>query len=168
MAQRPSISEYIETIKTSAPKMINNIQELAKAEIKPAAKNGGLAVGLFAAAAIVVATVLWLVLITIGFALAIIFSQVFHRSPVTSLALGFLLLVVLSLILAGVLAVLGISRIKKVKAPQATIAEAKASLAAISEAVSAGVQDAQKGHLGQTKLGATNLPKPAELPTDRQ
>lgn len=158
MAKRPSVGDYIETIKESAPRMLSDIGELAKAEIKPAAKHGGIGAGMFAAAGLFGAALLWILLLVAGFGIAIIFNQAVGMSAVTSLCIGFAIIAGLVLIIAAVLGLIGYRQIRKVKAPEMTIAEAKASVKTISEAVSQGVRDAQEGHPGQVNLKAGQFP----------
>lgn len=172
MAKRPSIGDYLETIKESAPRMLSDIGELAKAEIKPAAKHGGIGAGAFGVAAVFGTALLWILLLVTGFAFAIIFNQAVGMSAVTSLCLGFLCVAGLALVLSAVFGVLGYLQIKKVKAPEMTIAETKASVKAISEAVSNGVRDAQDGNPGAVTLksgqfpaesGAVVAPRPTDI-----
>ena len=53
MAERPSAGDYIQVLKTTVPNMVDQIGELAKAELKPAAKHGGIGAGAFGGAAVV-------------------------------------------------------------------------------------------------------------------
>ncbi|GEM_PF-110890 len=158
MAKRPSIGDYIETIKESAPRMLSDISELAKAELKPAAKHGGIGAGMFAAAGIFGAALLWILLLVAGFGIAIIFNQALGMSAVTSLCIGFGIIAALVLIIVAILALIGWQQVRKVKAPEMTIAETKASIKSISDAVSQGVQDAQDGHPGRAGLKAGQFP----------
>ena len=128
MAKRPSIGDYIETIKESAPRMLSDISELAKAELKPAAKHGGIGAGMFAAAGIFGAALLWILLLVAGFGIAIIFNQALGMSAVTSLCIGFGIIAALVLIIVAILALIGWQQVRKVKAPEMTIAETKACL----------------------------------------
>ncbi len=143
MAERPSASDYIKVLKTSVPNMFGQISELAKAELKPAAKHGGIGAGVFGGAAVVGLTVLKLLLLTLAFALSMMYHELAGFNPLTALTLGFLTTAVLALIIMVVLALIGRSQIKKVKAPSATIAETRASLGAITDAIENGFSDAQ-------------------------
>ena len=144
MAERLGPGEYIANIRAQVGSLASSIGQLAKAELVPAAKHAGVGGGMFGAAGVLVVGALNLLLFTIGFALAVFYQRVAHRQPLTALALGFLTMAVLALIIAAVLAFLGRSQVRQVKAPTATIEEAKASLNAISESVQAGVADAKQ------------------------
>ncbi len=139
MAKRQSIASAISQIKDNAPKMFSQISDLAKSELKPAAKNAGIGVGIIGAVAVVGSVALLVALLTCGFALSIIYNQAIGMSPVTSLTLGFLTLFVLTLILIVVLVLLALRYFKRVQGPKATIAETKASLSAIGTAISTGL-----------------------------
>ncbi len=139
MAERQSIMDAIDQVKTSAGKMFSQIGDLAKAELKPAAKNAGLGAVFVVALAVVAATALFILLLTCGFALSIIYNQVLGRSPITALTFGFLTLFVLCIILVALCAIAAWKRFKKVQGPKATIAETKASLGAITDAIKAGL-----------------------------
>ncbi|MGK0539797.1 phage holin family protein [Propionimicrobium lymphophilum] len=139
MAKRQSIATAINQIKNNAPKMFSQIAELAKSELKPAAKNAGLGAGIIGAVAVIGSVALLIALLTIGFALSIIYNQAIGMSAVTSLTLGFLTLFILSLIIVVLLVLLALRFFKKVQSPKATIAETKASLSAIGTAISTGM-----------------------------
>ena len=82
-------------------------------------------------------------MLTCGFALSMFFHEILHRNPLTALMFGFLTMSVLCLLVVAALALFGKSQVSKVKAPEATIAEAKASIGAITDAITSGTQDAK-------------------------
>lgn len=144
MAEHLGPGEYVANIRAQVGSLISGIGQLAKAELVPAAKHAGIGGGMFGAAGVFVIGALNILLLTAGFALAVFYQNVVHRQPLTALALGFLTLAVLALIIAVVLGVIGRSQVRKVKAPTATIEEAKASLNAIGESVQAGIAQAKQ------------------------
>lgn len=169
MAERPTAGDYLKVLRTTVPTMVSQIKELATAEIKPAVKNGGIGVGLFGGAAVVGLTVLKLFLLTGAFAFSMIYAEVAGRNPLTALTLGFLTMSVLALIIMAVLALLGKGRISQVKAPEATIAETKASLNAFADAIEQGVTDATQGRVPDDALQVTagaKLPARLDDPDD--
>lgn len=99
------------------------------------------------------------------------FHEILNRNPLTALMFGFLTMTVLCLLIVAALALFGKSQISQVKAPQATIAETKASIGAITDAMEFGAQDAKNrttpsdavavttlgetGQAGQRRLGLT-------------
>ncbi|WIY82114.1 phage holin family protein [Propionimicrobium sp. PCR01-08-3] len=143
MADRPGIADYIQVLKTTVPTMLSQIKDLAMAELKPAAKHGGIGAGSFIAALVVALTALFLLMLTGGFALSMFFHEIANRNELTALMFGFLTMAVLCLLIVAALALFGKSQVSKVKAPEATIAEAKASIGAVSEAIGRGSADAK-------------------------
>ncbi|SER94794.1 Putative Holin-X, holin superfamily III [Propionibacterium cyclohexanicum] len=144
MAERPHPSEYLANIKASAPQIVSDIKELASAEIVPSAKHAGIGGGLFSAAGVFALFALNCVLWAAVFGVSNFYHYVAGRDWFTSLALAFITLAVLLLILAALVAIIGYRQLKQVKAPSATIAEAKASISALSSSLSAGARDAKE------------------------
>lgn len=159
MAERPSASDYIEVLKTTVPTMVGQINELAKAELKPAAKHGGIGAGAFGGAAVVGITVLKLFMLTAAFAFSMVYHELLGRNPLTALTLGFLTMAVFGLLIMAALAFLGRDQVKRVKAPNATIAEAKASLGAITDAIELGVADARERRIPSDAVQVTTSTK---------
>lgn len=145
MSSRPTAGDYIENIKTSAPKVVEGIKELAAAELKPAIKHAGLGSGLLSGAVVFAFGAAKLLFLAGGFALSVFFFYVAQCALLVSLTLGFLTMAVLLLLGAVLFILIGKSQIKKVKAPTQTIDEIKAAVSAVSESVSAGSQDAKLG-----------------------
>ena len=145
MAERSRLGEYISTIKSGAPQMISGIKELARAELVPSAKHAGIGgVGLGAVAAFglfLLHCLLWAAV----FGIAIFFHAVVGFEWLGSMAFAFLTLAAISLILVIVFAVVAFLQFRQVKAPTATIAETRASITALSTAVTEGVSEAKRG-----------------------
>lgn len=166
MAERPSASDYINVLKATVPTMVDQISELAKAELKPAVKHGGIGAGAFGGAAVIGLTLLKFLLLTGAFAFSMIYHELLGRNPLTALTLGFLTMSVLALIIMAALALVGMGQMKHVQAPNATIAEAKASLGAITDAIEMGVADAKERRGPADALQVTAAAKLPERRSD--
>ena len=125
MADRP-VGEIIKGITDDAKLLVNDTVELAKSEIIPSAKNAGIGAGLFGAAGYFGINALTLLYVAAALGL---------WALGVALWLSFLIVAVVLLIIAGVLALIGYTRIKKVKAPEKTIAQTQESVAEISGAI---------------------------------
>ena len=101
-----------------------------------AAKQAGLGSGLFAGAGAFAFHALWMIIIAIALAIAWLLDSLTVIGPWGAGTIAFITTAVFSLLVAFILAKLGQSRFRKVSKPEATIAEAKATLSAISDAVS--------------------------------
>lgn len=123
-------------VKASLAEFVSKETELAKAEVIPAAKQAGIGSGLFAGAGILALHALWMILIAIVLAIAWLLNSLTDLGPWASGTIAFIAVAVFSLLLAFILVKVGQSRFKKVSKPEATIAEAKATITAISDAVS--------------------------------
>ncbi|HNV10162.1 MAG TPA: phage holin family protein [Propionibacteriaceae bacterium] len=156
MAERLQVSEFIANITTNAKTLAQDIPALAKAEIAPAAKHAGIGGGLFGAAGYMAANAASLLFLAGGLALAKLFSWLAGWGPVVSVCFGFLAMALLLLILAAVFALIGKGQLQQVKGPEATIAETKATIAALSASVQNGknvvvANDAERKSLASTK-----------------
>lgn len=106
--------------------------ELAAAELKPAAKHAGIGSGMFAGAGTFALHALWMLIIAFALAIGWILDSFTALGPWGAFTLGFVIAAVISLLIAFVLVKIGQAQMKKVKKPEATIAEAKATLQAIA------------------------------------
>jgi hypothetical protein len=131
------VGDIIKNITDDVKLLVQDQIELAKAELVPAAKNGGTGAGLFGAAGYfgISATIL------LYFAAA--FGLVEAGLPEW---LAFLIVAVALLLIAGILAGVGYLFVKRVKPPERTIAQANLASAEISEAA-------------QRALAAANAPQ---------
>lgn len=145
MAQRPSVIDYVNNLKSEASRLFAGISELAKAEIGPSAKHAGIGGGMLGATAVLGIGMLWLLLFTVGLWLSVLFSKIFDLGVLVSLGWGFTTMLVVAILLVVVFGLIGLAQVKKVKMPEATIAETKASLAALTDSITAGVADARQG-----------------------
>ena len=102
--------------------LISKEIQLAKSELKVSVKHGGVGIGLFAGAAFLVL----LAIIMLSVAIAYFLSM-------TGLHLAWCYLIVfgLYLLIAGVLAFIGLTQVKQVKAPERAISQGKEIPAAL-------------------------------------
>ncbi len=123
-----SVSDLIKGISDDVKLLVRDEIQLAKAELVPAAKNAGIGAGLFGAAgyfAICALSVLY-------------FAAAFALAQVMDTWLAFLIVGVALLLIAAVLGLVGYVLVKRVKAPEKTIANANATVAEIKAAVQRG------------------------------
>lgn len=123
-----SVSDLIKGISDDVKLLVRDEIQLAKAELVPAAKNAGIGAGLFGAAgyfAICALSVLY-------------FAAAFALAQVVDTWLAFLIVGVVLLLIAAVLGLVGFLLVKRVKAPEKTIANANATVAELKAAVQRG------------------------------
>ncbi|MFT4110756.1 phage holin family protein [Propionicimonas sp.] len=140
MAEQSDLAEVIKNIQADVTTIIKGEIELAKAELVPQAKAAGVGAGLFGAAAYVALSGAALLFSGLAFWLSVGFQAWFHLEILPALAWGFAVMAVLFFLLAGVLALVGKSRLT-FSPPEATVANAEASLAAVKSAVAKGKAD---------------------------
>ena len=155
MSERVNIADVISNIKDDGQRMGKDLVALGQAEMKPIAKNAGIGGGAFGAAGYLALNAASLLFIAGGFAFSLIFFDALAWNAVASLALGFVCMAVVLLIIAGVAAVVGKGALKKVGPPRQTIAEAKASVAAISASVQRGKDAVSANQLARAGLAAS-------------
>lgn len=122
------VSDLIKGISDDVKLLVRDEIQLAKAELVPAAKNAGIGAGLFGAAgyfAICALSVLY-------------FAAAFALAQVVDTWLAFLIVGVVLLLIAAVLGLVGLVLVKRVKAPEKTIANANATVTEIKAAVQRG------------------------------
>ena len=122
-------------IKDAVSEFVSTEAELAKAELKPMAKAAGVGAGFFAGAALFAFHAIWMLVILVALAIGLLLHAVTPLGPWASFTLGFLASVLFSLLVAGVLFTLGRGKFAQVKKPEATLAEAKATLDAVVDAI---------------------------------
>ena len=118
----PTIGRLVADASRDISALVQSEIALAKSELKVSAKAGGLAVAMFLTAAFLGVLVIILLSITIAY-----FLVMAGLDP----AWAFLIVTVAYLLIAAGLIVLGYFRIKKVRAPEKTIATAKEIPAAL-------------------------------------
>ena len=114
----PTIGRLVTDASRDISTLIHSEIQLAKSELKVSVKNGGTGLGLFAAAGFL--AVLAIIMLSVAFAYLIHWNG-------DGLALQWAFLIVFGcyLLLAGLLAFLGIRKVKKVRAPERAIAQGK-------------------------------------------
>lgn len=122
-------------IKDALSEFATQASSLAKAEIGPSAKAAGIGTGFFAGAAVFVFHALWMIVIVIALAVGLLLNAITPIGPMGSFTLGFLVSVLFSLLVAGVLFTLGRGKFSQVKMPEATMAETKATLDAVVDTI---------------------------------
>ena len=129
MADSPAVGDIIKSITDDVKHLVQDEVELAKAELIPSAKKAGVGAGMLGGAGYF--GINGLTLLYIAAALGIYALGL-------PLWLSFLIVAVALLVVAGILALVGLASIKKVKGPEKTIAEAKETVAEIKAAVQQG------------------------------
>lgn len=119
-AAEQSIGELVNESIGSLQKIVHSEIELAKLELSSSVKNAGVGIGFFAAAGVLLVFSLTFGLIALAEGLVAIGLW---RWLAYLIVFGFLVLVV------GVLVLLGIRKVKRVKAPRRTIATSKDTVA---------------------------------------
>ncbi len=119
-ASEPSLGELMAEASKSMSTIIHGEIELAKLELRSTVKNAGVGIGMFAAAAV-------LLVFSLTFGL-IALAEGFIAMGLWRWA-GYLAVFVLMLVVIGLLVLVGIKKVKRVKAPQRTIATGKDTVA---------------------------------------
>jgi hypothetical protein len=158
MAERSEIADVITSIQNDVLAIVRGEIELAKAELIPQAKRAGIGAGLFGAVGYLGLSAMAVLFSTIGFAWAIGFQAWFHLDLLPALFWGFLTDTVSLLLLAGLLALIGKAQLK-FSGPQATIAQAEASMDAVKGAVERG-----KDEVAGLSITGRTQPQTPELP----
>jgi hypothetical protein len=131
------VGDIIKNITDDVKLLVQDQIELAKAELVPAAKNGGTGAGLFGAAGYFGISATILLYFAAAFGLVAAGLAVW---------LAFLIVAAALLLIAGILAGVGYLFVKRVKPPERTIAQANLATAEIGDAA-------------QRALAAANAPQ---------
>lgn len=131
----PQIGEVIKDITADVQTIIKGEIELAKAEMIPQVKRAGLGAGLFGAAGYLAIQAATLLFVCGGLAFSALFLGVV--STIWAFTLGFLSMAVLLLVVAGILVLIGKSKMR-FTSPELTINEANRSVEAVTGAVDQG------------------------------
>ncbi|NLT30743.1 MAG: phage holin family protein [Propionibacterium sp.] len=137
------VGDIIKNITDDVKVVVRGELELAKLELGRSAKKAGVGGGMFAGAAVFGVTALVLLIWAGSFGFALLWRELFEFSGLLSVLLGFVTMAVLGLIIAAILALIGKSQVAKAKAPEKTIAQAQATVAAAKQAVSLGGEQVQ-------------------------
>jgi hypothetical protein len=120
-----AVGDIIKSITNDVKLLVRDEIELAKAELIPAAKNGGIGAGLFGAAGYFAICALSVLYFAAAFGLAALGL---------ALPLAFLIVGVALLLIAGICAGVGLMMIKKIKGPERTIKQANKTVTEVKEA----------------------------------
>jgi len=114
--EEPTIGKLVADASRDLSSLIQNEIALAKSELKVSVKAGGIGIGLFAGAAFL--GLLAIIMLSVAFA---------YLLSMTGLHLAWCFLIVFGayLLVAGLLAFLGIKSVKKVRAPERAIHQAQ-------------------------------------------
>jgi uncharacterized membrane protein YqjE len=134
MADSPAVGDIIKTITDDVKHLVQNEVELAKAELVPSAKKAGIGAGLLGGAGYF--GINGLTLLYVAAALGIYALGL-------PLWLSFLIVAAVLLLIAGILALIGVGNLKKVKGPDKTIAQAKVTVAEVKGAIQHGTAAAK-------------------------
>lgn len=148
MADRP-VGEIIQGITDDAKLLVNDTVELAKTELVPSAKNAGIGAGLFGAAGYFGINALTLLYIAAALGLVALGVAPW---------LAFVIVAAVLLVVAAVLGLIGYTRVKKVKAPERTIAQAQESVAEISGAIKRATAAAEAPQIEGRVVNSRALP----------
>ena len=121
MADQP-VGEIVRAISADVKELVRDEVQLAKAELVPAAKAGGIGAGLLAGAAFFGVSAVFILYFCVVYVLV--------RLGLPEWA-SFLIVGAALLLLAALLGAVGYTMIKKVKAPQRTIKQAKETVDAV-------------------------------------
>jgi hypothetical protein len=120
-----AVGDIIKNITDDVKSLVRDQIELAKAELTPAAKQGGTGVGLFGAAGYFALSATILLYFAAAWGLV---------SAGLAAWLAFLIVGVALLLIAGILAGIGYLIVRKIKGPERTIAQANQSVADVKAA----------------------------------
>lgn len=120
----PTIGRLVTDASRDISTLVSKEIELAKSELKVSVKAGGIGIGLFAAAGFLAV----LAVIMLSVAIAYFINWNGHG---LSLHWAFLIVFAFYLLLAGLLAFVGINKVKQVKAPEKAIGQGKQIPAAL-------------------------------------
>lgn len=156
------VGDLVKNITDDVKVLVRGEVELAKSELSASAKNAGAGAGMFGAAGYLALNAVSLLFLAGALALAML----------VPLPLGFVLMAVILLVIAGILALIGKSRIKKVKGPEETVSEAKATGDAVKTAVDRGKTQASLPDDRHTPIDSATAPvqggvppRPGDAPT---
>jgi hypothetical protein len=121
----PAVGDLIKSITEDVKVLVRDEIALAKAELVPAAKSGGIGAGLFGAAGYFAICALSVLYFAAAFGLAALGL---------SYPLAFLLVGVALLVIAGICGGVGFMMIKKIKPPERTISQANQTVTELKAA----------------------------------
>src|SRR4051794_32527457 len=121
MAEQP-VGDVVRAISDDVKELVRDEVQLAKAELGPVAKTGGIGAGLLAGAGFFGVSAVFIFYFCLVYVLVRLGLPVWASYLIVSAAL---------VVLAAVLGAIGYSMVKKVKAPERTIQQAKETIEAV-------------------------------------
>jgi uncharacterized membrane protein YqjE len=121
-AAQPTIGELVQEASTQFSAVLHGEIELAKLEVRSSAKKAGAGAGFFSGAAVLLVFSLTFGLIALAEGLV---AAGIWRWAAYLIVFGFLLVIV------GIFVLLGVRNVKRVRAPERTIASSKETLAVL-------------------------------------
>jgi Putative Actinobacterial Holin-X, holin superfamily III len=118
-SEEPTIGRLIADTTGDFSALIRDEIELAKSELTFSVKAGGIGAAMFAVAAFL--SILAVIMLSIAFAFAL------ASLPHIGDTVAFLIVFAVYIVLAGLLALIGLRKIKQIKAPEQTIAAVKSN-----------------------------------------
>lgn len=135
MMVTPDYGNAFQEFRDDFSEFVKREKELAKAELAPAAKHAGVGGAMFGGVGVFAFHALWMIIIGLALTIGWILDSFTALSTWGSFTIGFFACALLSLLIAFILFKIGQSQFKKVKAPEATIAEASATVTALLDTV---------------------------------
>ena len=165
----PQLGDIVANLKVDGARMLQDNVALARAEVTPIAVKGGIGGGLAAVAVYFLLAALGLLFMAGGFAFGRMWQAIITGfSVLPALGLGFVTMAVVMILVAlGLLAAAKFGFFDRIRKPEATIAEFKASIAALAESVKRGKQTvavnfADRASLKQDKKAIREIDKQME------
>lgn len=162
----PQLGDIVANLKVDGTRMVQDNIALAKAEITPIAVKGGIAGGLAAGAVYFVLAALGLLFMAGGFAFGRMWQAIIGSlSVLPALGLGFVTMAIVMILVAVLLLLIAkVKFVDKISRPEATVAEFKASIAALGDSVKRGQQTvavnaADRASLQQDKKAIREIDK---------
>ncbi|GAB3816297.1 hypothetical protein GCM10028820_15310 [Tessaracoccus terricola] len=139
----PEDGDAFQEFRANFAEFVEREKELAKAELVPAAKHAGIGSAFFGGAGMFAIHALWMFIIALALTIGWILDSFTALSTWGAFTIGFFACVVVSLLIAFILFKIGSAQFRHVKAPEATIAEAGATMSALVDAVTGKHKDKQ-------------------------
>lgn len=152
----PQIGDIITNLKNDGGRLVQDNIALAKAEVTPIAKKGGIGGGLFAGALYFILGALGILFMAGGFAFSQMWQSIFEQmGQLTALAIGYATMGLVLILIAAILGAIGyFGFIKKIEKPQATVDEVKATIATLQDSLKRGTQTVKVNALDKAGLEA--------------
>lgn len=116
--EEPTIGKLVSDTSRQLSTLVHQEIQLAKSELKLSVKYGGAGIGMFVGAALF--ALLGIIMLSVAFAYLIHWN-----GSGLDLHWSFLIVFAVYLLIAGILAFLGLKQVKKVKGPERAVAQAK-------------------------------------------